>query len=544
MPISSHPTPSAVEMRNLIACAVAIFLVICTSLLGPISNGKSSGLSKQVLYDAVARPEIPLVSSEDFDSPKNNTPQQAMSPTDTQIMDEDAAAASSPSPRPAPVPTPVKTPTPAQVETDKVQNLLEIHWDNGESAMKVCRIHKACLSSDGKIYVPAWMKQYAPFIAACDVRNIVYSDKVPANPEHKVDLLGSVPLRWHMPHFTTDLLAALYAQEIIRTTFSKPQWKSHRYYTKKSVSRNGVVVSFKPAFYAEQRISTFDRYDWVPQVLTRLPNNPFVAKNPDLVYPPKNGMKCFRSIIGFDSKGYARQNSVWYGPKNPFFSDRTSIFNDPISQDSSEGCKIKVTVINRRGMNLRTGPRGKKYQIGRDISNIEELIAELKRHPLLDVSVAYFERSSFEYQLRHVQNADIIIATHGGSLANLIFARRDVAVIELFPWGYRPPTFETLARALSIRYRGIDSKPEPAYLKECLENALGNSTDPDLNKWKFKTISAATVRSTSYNSALFPASAKIIKYCVRSQRIETDVVRMGSLTVREANTICRQRATK
>lgn len=525
-------------MRNLIACAIAILLVICTTLLGPISNGSASRLPKEALYDAVARPEIPLVNNEEPPPPEDAVPKPvAKSPDDAEIMYEDGTLKSSPTPTPSPAPVPAApSPSPAPMGTDQVQNLLEVHWDNAQSGVKICRIHKACVSSDGNIQVPAWMKQYSAIISACGMRNVVYSGKISQNPENKFDLFGSAPLRWHMPHFTTDLLAVLYAKEVVRPVFTKSAWKSHTYYTKKGVSKKGVLVNVKPAVYADQRISSFNRYAWVPQVLARLPNDPTI------VYPPAGGkLKCFRSIIAFDSKSYLRQSSIWYGPKNAFFSKRTSIFNVPIPKDSPDGCKIKVTIINRKGTDMKSGLNGKKYQMGRDMINVDEFVAELRLNPMLDVTVAYFDHASFKYQVENIEKSDIIVGTHGGGLANILFARRDVPFIELFPWGYKPDMFQTLARALFLSYRSFESIPELTFLKECLESTLENNKDPELTKWKLRTIDAAKT-SASFNSAQFPANLLLIKFCVRSQRIQVDVKRLSSLVVREANTICRNRA--
>jgi capsular polysaccharide biosynthesis protein len=65
-------------------------------------------------------------------------------------------------------------------------------------------------------------------------------------------------------------------------------------------------------------------------------------------------------------------------------------------------------------------------------------------------------------QIRTFANADIIVATHGAALANLVFASPGATVIELFPSGCLLPDYWRLASALpGLRYRYLTRNGQP-----------------------------------------------------------------------------------
>jgi len=51
--------------------------------------------------------------------------------------------------------------------------------------------------------------------------------------------------------------------------------------------------------------------------------------------------------------------------------------------------------------------------------------------------------------------ADIVVAQHGASLANLVWCKQSALVIEVIDPQVRPPYFEALAHRLSLNYISI-----------------------------------------------------------------------------------------
>lgn len=95
----------------------------------------------------------------------------------------------------------------------------------------------------------------------------------------------------------------------------------------------------------------------------------------------------------------------------------------------------------------------------RSINNIAAVCENLRAR-YDNVIVTTLEGKSLAYQIALFHTADIVIAQHGAALANLIWARASVAVLEIMPQTLHPPTaahiFPNLARVLHQTYRKIN----------------------------------------------------------------------------------------
>ena len=98
--------------------------------------------------------------------------------------------------------------------------------------------------------------------------------------------------------------------------------------------------------------------------------------------------------------------------------------------ESSPGCGLNVLVLNR--------PAGEQ----RNLANLDEIETEIEKLKQTDrykhlqdtkLNVAYMN-VSFRDQIDTMQSADIIFASHGAALANLMFARVGTPVIEVLPF--------------------------------------------------------------------------------------------------------------
>ena len=95
----------------------------------------------------------------------------------------------------------------------------------------------------------------------------------------------------------------------------------------------------------------------------------------------------------------------------------------------------------------------------RKLANEDAIIAALE--PFGFDSVTMTGRSVSE-QARLFAQAEVIVAPHGGALTNLVFCQPATKVIELFPPGYTPVCFWTIADAVGLDYRPLfDDSSEP-----------------------------------------------------------------------------------
>lgn len=112
-----------------------------------------------------------------------------------------------------------------------------------------------------------------------------------------------------------------------------------------------------------------------------------------------------------------------------------------------------------------TGPRQRIYVTrgpsanNRTVLNDEEVTALLAERGFVMVDPGSM---SVADQIRTFANAEVIVATHGAALANLIFASPGSTVVELFPAGCLLPDYWRLASGvpgLTYRYLGAPGRP-------------------------------------------------------------------------------------
>jgi hypothetical protein len=117
------------------------------------------------------------------------------------------------------------------------------------------------------------------------------------------------------------------------------------------------------------------------------------------------------------------------------------------------GNSLKVVVDHR--------PQG----FSRALFNLAE-VEELLHYYGLDVSVhlAWEHMTPFVEQIKLMMDADLFIIVHGAGGVNIMWMPYRANVIEIFPYGYRPPMYEYLATAMGLHYIGI-----PSLLKGRLE---------------------------------------------------------------------------
>jgi capsular polysaccharide biosynthesis protein len=86
----------------------------------------------------------------------------------------------------------------------------------------------------------------------------------------------------------------------------------------------------------------------------------------------------------------------------------------------------------------------------RKVSNEEELSDFLLKE--YGIRTVFPENFSVAAQAAIFNQADMIISAHGAGLANLIFAKKDTTVIEIFPENYKPQHYRMMSEKLSLKY--------------------------------------------------------------------------------------------
>ncbi|MGI8760120.1 MAG: glycosyltransferase family 61 protein [Jatrophihabitantaceae bacterium] len=79
-------------------------------------------------------------------------------------------------------------------------------------------------------------------------------------------------------------------------------------------------------------------------------------------------------------------------------------------------------------------------------------------------SVTMAGRSVAE-QARLFAQAEVVVAPHGGALTNLVFCQPGTKVVELFPPGYTPVCFWTIALAAGLVYRPVFDDRSPPHAR-------------------------------------------------------------------------------
>lgn len=438
--------------------------------------------------------------------------------------------------------------------------LLEMHWTERNFEDKVCRIHNACVRPDGTILAHKWMHSQEVHLRECGVYNVQYmrseSDFKADGVNGIIDLFGVRPTRYHIPHFLTDILPMIYASEILRPTFTRPsEIKSVcEAPGRRRCSKSTIEEKLYPSIFADERIAPMDLVSWVPQLSAILPGRPSMHFS-ETMFNKSDHPVCFRSIVAFNQYKYFREGPQWYGDSNPMFSSHgisrasARVKVDNPKNTRRKGCKRKITVLNRVGW-VKRGD----YILGRDVVNVEQVVDQIEQISRfkgnenldLSVSIEYFENMSFPEQVAVMQNTDVFLGVHGAGLANILFARQDVPILEVLPFAYYAGPFNALAHALYLDYSNMIAEPDTKNFKECLETRAERFGDPDMVKTGMKLWNDA-VRKRSEGEWYSLLTHKFtqpelvpMKLCARAQRLRVNAIETGRRLVEMAQNTCKK----
>lgn len=330
---------------------------------------------------------------------------------------------------------------PAQIREPKIllrvvpSGKLEVYFDKSSkhSSPTVCRIYNGCVDSSGSLTFDSSMKAHYKSLKACGLTNTKFVDD-PSHFSQKGNSLKSKDLflnqlRYHMPHLVSDALSLSYAMSVV----------TGRYSLSRQLPPNSKELH--PLAIAQSKLRKLDPQSWSPQLISLLPYQMQVNTSEELfsISPQSGASKgsvCFRSIVSFGSQLYSQVSKVRFLENNALFDRRTHWSRLPKASQASKSragraeCKPIVMVLNRPPAEARTLS---------NINEIRERFDELKMTDQFNglagsVLRVEFMNNSFSGQLKLMQEADVVLASHGAALANLIFSRIGTPVIEVFPF--------------------------------------------------------------------------------------------------------------
>ncbi|OSX76860.1 hypothetical protein BU14_0171s0009 [Porphyra umbilicalis] len=134
-------------------------------------------------------------------------------------------------------------------------------------------------------------------------------------------------------------------------------------------------------------------------------------------------------------------------------------------------CTITVTLNSRAGQRRLT----QTAQLGAAITALAAGHNHFFAPPRVAVRVteAHFEGMPFAAQQAAMRATDVLVASHGAGLTNMVFLRPGSAVLEVYPFAYTAELFAQMADFLGLAHTAVVAAPDgPAY-KACLANYNG-----------------------------------------------------------------------
>lgn len=450
-----------------------------------------------------------------------------------------------------------------------------------KSNLYFCRIRGVCRVGDGTILLPTWMKSHAEHIDSCGMKNVLFAMNENLNSsslrqgllwtplQHGLtlddeyrenDLLGGEApsadqhaLATHITpllHFLDVLCRPSVYSDVVNGICVKegsnlcPQWNSSR-----------QVSSLNPVLLVDSRISNTKDFQWPKSILRLIRSSLFgnfqYVDQQDLYsWKVKTKASCFRSLISTNVQtSDIPSGSISTG--NMFFTE-----NGLVRTSAKKGlnaiaqCIVKVLILNRFGQRFIEGAE----TLSSAISAYGKLVSESARHVSIQPEVVFFENSSFHEQVSVVQEADVIVATHGESIANIMFARPDTHMFEILPFGFISDIYQNLSIAYGVKYHRITAQPDPQVFIDCVRHFNPKFTEGRERLIKLWQLHADTFRNGTIERGKNIISSYIVpeyvggrfntptirklRECAAYQRVSVDVRDLAHTVVYTAAKQC------
>jgi Glycosyltransferase 61 len=393
-----------------------------------------------------------------------------------------------------------------------------IHLKDFPVDKPVCRIEGVCRSGDGEYLLPHWMKAYAGHIEECGIQgNIQYvlydTEKKPVQSQisegrmetqpdkvwtikglltskmslsedfSSFDMIGGKAPRELMQWMVTDLTPSLLTMDLL-ARFHDYQLKD-KIAAYKCVKDDGSVCrqqsafpDLKPLLLVDVRISEQKSHQW-PQGFLRLIRNGFagelqVSDAHDVYgWHLRSRAACFKSLVStsarlpdFPMNAFDSAHILWH--ENKLSRATVNVDSETERQSASPlKCTRRVLLLNKYG---------KRYMIGHDkLRSAIEATAKgraSEKYPSIRIlaETVFFENSSFHEQVSVMQESDVVVSSHGSSIANVIFLRPETTLIEILPFSLGTDTYSNLARVFGVNYKMVMAQPDEEVFVSCVKH--------------------------------------------------------------------------
>lgn len=392
------------------------------------------------------------------------------------------------------------------------------------SGEKFCYVQGVCRLGDGTYLLPSWMEKLSHKVRQCGMRKVIYSfhhvpsptagnatrvfeglprAKINISDEYKdMDVVGGRKPRAEFHLLISDLTPLILLSDI----FKRPE--AYKNLTKtECFAESGDCAASKvypaalnPAILVDSAVSEVKDYLW-PKGIVRLLRNGFEGnlQLTDLqdIYGWKfrSHASCFRSLL------VTNANTSDFKPKtileDNFMFKANSLRRTPVPKleqpDQRRRCDMKVLIMNQFQKGHITG----SGVLERALQVLNQAVARKFPHMSLQAETVYFQNSSFHEQISVVQEADLVVASHSASNANLAFLRPGTFFLELLPFGVRPDVFQSIARAYDVDYHYLHAEPDGDLFSKCIAHYNTEAKEQcDYLMRKWNASSAVFVNAT------------------------------------------------
>lgn len=456
-----------------------------------------------------------------------------------------------------------------------------IEWysrdDYKEGTRPMCRISKPYILSNGTILVPDWMEKYGKLLQRCGLgKHGFYSthsgpDHLERNEGVDADFALTIhPERFQEPthaasiYLTEHVLKASYLFDVFGG-FAQPidGVKEHHCYTTSEDSKctipRPVRSRMKPAIFVPKRIENGPPSAWSRKLIDMFGNAHghgagVIHLNASTILIKSHAGKSdellgthFRSILTTDGMfRHLPPNSLEH---SRLYSAKNGIDKSPKHKSTDSSCSLVAGIAHSSD----------ESKGALAVSALKKKIETVSKFavPTATVEVRQIEISpttELEDHIKEIQELDIFVAGSGDDMSSIGYLRTSSLVFELMPFGIKPNTHESLARALGVRFEFVRGKPQNEAFKKCVDNEIFNLRkkgklkfteqpewhDPVLKAWDSAVGEQALSGSSDFDilSAEAPVNNYYSRLCAQKQKIEVGLEETARKIALIAKEIC------
>lgn len=376
-----------------------------------------------------------------------------------------------------------------------------IEWysreDYKDGSRPMCRISKPYILSNGTILLPDWMEVHEKLLQRCGLgtHSFYPSSTGPVGLERTRDISSDVALTIHPERFQepTHIASVYLTEHILKSSYlfdvfggdAKPVdgVKEHHCYTSEKDSTCALPrpaqALLKPAIFVPKRIEIAPAAMWSRQLVdmfgkahghgheaTHLNASTILIKSHEGQSENLIGTS-FRSILSTD--GMFRHLPPNALLSSNFYSLSNGIDKSPKKREAGEECNVSIGIAS-------SGEGKGGIQGAEDLKEKIEVLSKLAvsgssvETRLISISPTV----SLQDHIKEMQELDIYLGGSGDEMSSIGFLRSSSSAFELMPFGIKPNTHESLARALGLEYTNIRGKPQVDFFKRCIDGEIFN----------------------------------------------------------------------